>query len=422
MNMPFPLRLYRALSRALAPFVPFWLKHRLKQGKEDGARLGERSGSPGLPRPAGRLIWLHAASVGETMSILPMIEALAQKAGVLLTTGTLTSAALAASRLPQGAMHQFIPLDTPRAVKRFFAHWQPDLGLICESELWPNLILEAEKRKIPLGLINARLSERSFKRWRMMPQSAARLLRPLAFCLAQSEADAARFSSLGTRALCVGNLKFDVPALPVSAEDAASLKAIIGTRPVFVAASTHPGEEALVLAAINAARAQHPELFSILVPRHPERGAEVAALCEKSGVTPARRSLGAMPQAGDALYLADTLGELGLFYRLADIAFIGGSLVPTGGHNPIEAAKHDAALITGPFIANFKPIFENLIAQGGAMMVQDQDALAQGLTTLLGDEATRKGMIEAARGELTRHEGALARSLAIIAPFLASRV
>lgn len=417
-DWPISLRAYRGFSRVAAPAVGAFLRHRLARGKEDAARIGERIGHASLPRPNGPLVWLHAASVGETMSMLPLVTRLTTKTRVMLTTGTLTSAQLAADRLPENAFHQFIPVDTQAAVARFLDHWRPDLGIFCESELWPNLMMAAFDRHIPLGIVNGRMSARSFKGWSRVRGTISALLTPLAFCLGQSEADAMRFSALGAPAQSSGNLKFDVPALPFDADEVAAFREAIGQRPVFLGASTHPGEEVLILSAMEAVQAHHPDLLTIIVPRHPQRGAEISAMIGPSDGTVLRRAQGAMPDAQTKTYIADTLGELGLFFALADIALMGGSLVPHGGHNPIEPVKLGIPVISGPNIANFQAIFTILLEAQATQIVPDAPALANTILALLANDKARKTLAHNASAALAEHEGALERILAVITPFL----
>jgi 3-deoxy-D-manno-octulosonic-acid transferase len=416
---PFTLRLYAFAGTALAPLAAGYLARRRARGKEHQTRFRERFGEASLPRPAGFLVWLHAASVGETMSILPLIEALASRGlAVLLTTGTTTSADLAANRLPAGAMHQFVPIDLPGAVRAFVSHWKPDLALFCESEIWPNLLREAHRLAIPVGIVNGRMSERSGRIWRRMRGTARSLLAPIALVLAQSEGDAARYASLGARAIRVGNLKFDVPPLPVDPAARARLATAIGPRPVLAAASTHPGEEAIVIAAFERIRAEKPDSLLILAPRHPARGGEIAALARTRGLETAIRSQGETPSAASAIYLADTLGELGLVYSLATLAFLGGSLVPIGGHNPIEPAKLGAPVLHGPHVANFRDVFGALDRAGAALAVRDGAELAEAFLRLADDPAARERLADAARAHVGLSEGALARTLDALAPYL----
>ncbi|MGL5445733.1 MAG: 3-deoxy-D-manno-octulosonic acid transferase [Rhabdaerophilum sp.] len=416
--LPATLRAYRLFSYAATPFLPLLLNARLKRGKEDAARIHERLGKATRARPKGRLIWLHGASVGETMSILPLISRLVAFGTVMLTTGTLTSAKLAESRLPTGAFHQFVPLDSPGAVNRFFEHWKPDLGLLCESEIWPNLMIAAHRRGIPLGIVNGRMSDRSFRRWTKLSGFIRALLAPLALCTAQSEDDAERFRALGASATSPGNLKFDVPPLPVLPEELTRLQDAIGSRPVLVAASTHPGEESQIIEAAQKLATDLPDLLTILVPRHPQRGEEIASLLMARGLKTPRRSSGEMPEAGVPFYIADTLGELGLFYQVATLALIGGSLVEHGGHNPIEAIKRGCPCVSGPHIGNFKDIFADLIAGGGTRLVEPGAALADGLRPLLRDPEARDALHAKATETLARHEGALDRTMKALSPLL----
>jgi 3-deoxy-D-manno-octulosonic-acid transferase len=404
-------------AAAAAPALHPYLRWRASHGKEVAARLPERRGE-GAARPPGRLLWLHAASVGETLSLLPLLDALAARApdlGLLVTTGTVTSAELLARRLPAALAgrihHRFAPLDVPRWVERFLAGWRPDAGALVESELWPNLIRAARRRRLPLALVNARLSERSGRRWRRWAPGLAReLLSAFAPVLAQTPADAARFGALGAGlALCLGNLKDAAPPLPADPAELARLRAAVGGRPVFLAASTHPGEEAIVLEAHRRMAASGlPDLLTVIVPRHPHRGPAVAA--EADGLAVRRRAAAGpkAPQAGapravpgsdTAVYVADTLGELGLFYRLAGACLVGGSLVPHGGQNPLEPARLGCPVLLGPNTANFAAIVARLLAAGGAARVEGADpaaALAALAAAVLSDADRARGMAEAA--------------------------
>ncbi len=336
-------RSYRCASLLATPVVDVWLAHRRCRGKEDRVRYGERLGKPTLPRPEGRLVWMHAVSVGEGLSLLPLVERLRETlpdVGVLITSGTVSSERLLRERIPDGVCHQFAPVDRPGAVRRFARHWRPDLAVWVESELWPNLILETAARGVPMLLVNARMSERSAARWRRAPHLSRPLLAAFAGVLAQTEADAARFRGLGARNVAVrGNLKNDAPPLPADGHDVTAFKQAIGGRPCWVAASTHEGEEEAIGEAVSALRRRFPDLLTILAPRHPERGAAIAEMMERRGLATARRSANGAITPSTAVHLVDTLGELGLVYRLAGIAFVGGSLEPHGGPNPFEPAR-----------------------------------------------------------------------------------
>ncbi|HVV26834.1 MAG TPA: 3-deoxy-D-manno-octulosonic acid transferase [Rhizomicrobium sp.] len=415
MRTPLALTGWRLLARLAAPAAPILLRRRAARGKEDPARIGERLGVTAAPRPQGRLIWVHGASVGESLSALPLIEKLLDDgcATVLVTSGTVSSARMMEQRLPPRALHQFVPLDTPGAVARFLDHWKPDAGLFVESDLWPNLILAASARGVQLALVNARISARSAKRWRLAKRSVAALLSAFDLVLAQDEAFADRFRALGARDVrVVGSLKADAPPLEADRDALAALKQAIGSRPVLLAAQTHPGEDETVLPAHDALRARFPDLLTILVPRHPERGADLEMLC---GARPnARRSAGGEITDGTVIYIADTMGELGLFYRLATFCFVGGTLVPMGGHNPLEPAALGCAVLAGPHTANAAAAFDAILGAQGFGRVHSSADIAREAARLLFDrEAAAMAGEAAARGAATQ-SGAVARTIALL--------
>ncbi len=381
------LSLYGGAARLAAPALRRMLRRRAARDKEDPARLEEREGHASLARPPGPLVWVHAASVGETMSALPLLARLAAHGPVLLTTGTLTSARLAAARLPPGALHQFAPLDVPGWAARFLDHWRPARAVFLESEIWPNLLRACDARGISRFLLNGRISAASARNWRRAAPGPARaLLRGFAALHAQSAEDAARFRALGAeRVLEWGNLKFAAAPLPCDDAALAHLAAAL-PQPAWLAASTHPGEEALIHAAHLALAAEFPGLVTLLAPRHPERGAEVAALC---GAAP-RRALGQPPQPG-RVYVADTLGELGLLFRATPFAFIGNSLAGSGGHNIVEPALLGRAVICGPHIENFAEAAARLRAAGALVQIADTRGLVQAARAWLAEpEAARQ--------------------------------
>jgi len=392
--------LYRILSAAATPLVTAKLRQRVTIGKEDPSRLGERYGKPSLARPDGPLVWIHAVSVGETISIQPAVKRLLASrptAEVLLTSGTTTSARMLAGRMPPRCRHQFVPVDLPAAVDRFLDHWQPDLGIFVESEFWPNLVLSAARRGIPLALVNGRMTEGTWRRWQRTPRLIADILGAFTLLLARSETDAARLTGLGAPAVrCLGDLKYAAPPLDVDTTAEAALHGWIGDRPIWLAASTHDGEDAIVATAHRRLRATRPKLLTIIVPRHPERGAAIAAELAADGYAVARRSRDAPVKPATEIYIADTLGELGLFYRLAEIAFVGGSLVPTGGHNLLEPARLGCALLHGPQMANFADMAAAFRAADAAIEVADADSLAAAVAALLSDPADRHARAAAA--------------------------
>jgi len=418
------LPIYRVAAKGLAPFSGLFLWRRVRRGKEDCNRLGERRGVASLPRPAGRLAWLHGASVGEGLALLPLVERLiAKDFHVLVTTGTVTSARILAQRLPSGASHQYVPLDAPRFIEAFLDHWRPDLFLLAESEIWPNTIVAVHERQIPITVVNARLSPRSFARWRKIPGFISALLCRIDLCLAQSQDDAARLLNLGApRVQVVGNLKYDVEAPPADAVKVKALAENIGARPIWVAASTHPGEEALAIAVHKKLARQFPNLLTILAPRHVERGPEIAALARAAGLQTALRSKRETLDRQTQVYIADTMGELGLFYRLTSIIFVGKSLAGHGGQNPIEPAKLGSAILHGPNVGNFIDVYAALDEAGGALNIKDADALARALTALFSDPALLRHTAGASRTAVDALGGASDKVMQALEHYIAQMI
>jgi len=412
--------LYRSLTTLGGPLVELYLRRRLKRGKEDAARFGERHGIPSLPRPDGKLVWLHAASVGESISMLPVVERLvAQGLTLLVTTGTVTSAKLMAERLPPGALHQYIPVDRLAWVRSFLDHWKPDAALWCESEFWPNLLMETARRSIPLLLVNGRISDRSFVRWQKYPSLIGPLLGCFRFCLGQTLEDAERLLALGApKARCRGNLKYAAPPLPVDQAELSALTSALGDRPRWLLASSHPGEEPMAGRVHRALKARFPDLLTILVPRHPQRGAEIAAELKAEGLTVSRRAAHQPISADSEILLADTLGELGLFYRLAPVALMGKSLGGKGGQNPLEPARLGAAVLFGPHMDNFAEMARRLRDEGAAWEVADEDELAESLQILLTDPGKAAALGAKAQGFAAAEAGVLDAVLAELAPYL----
>jgi 3-deoxy-D-manno-octulosonic-acid transferase len=406
-SLPLSLALYRAATTALEPFAPLLLSRRAKAGKEDRARLHERLGRPKTARPEGRLVWLHGASVGESLSILPLVERLrAQRpdVAVLVTSGTVTSAELLARRLPQGAIHQFAPVDTPGGARRFLDHWRPDLAVFVESELWPNLLLAAKARGVKLALVSAKLSDKSYAGWQARPFAAHALFSGFDLILAQDGRAAERLAGLGGTVTGEADLKFGSEPLPVDAATLASLGVRLSDRPMLLAASTHPGEEEIVLEAWRALPVKEgwvrPRL--VIVPRHPDRGPVVADLALEKGATVALRSR--EPDDSAEVIVADTLGELGLWYRLADLAVVAGSLAPgIGGHNPLEPARLDCPIVSGPHVENWLTAYADLRDADGAAFA-DASVLGERLAQLLADPAGLKDRAERARAFVARRD------------------
>ncbi len=387
------LPLYRVMSTVSGPAINWYLQQRLARGKEDRLRFDERKGIGHISRPAGPLIWIHGASVGESLTILPLInKILENRPGlqVLVTTGTVTSATILDERLPQGAFHQYVPIDRQAYVRRFLDHWRPQLVLWTESEFWPNLVTMTGDRGIPLILVNGRISPESFAGWQRLRGLMTRMLRCFTLCLAQTDADADRLRALGApRVEVVGNLKYAAPALPADTGNLDFLRDHIGTRPCWLAASTHQGEEILVGDVHQALRTIHPNLITIIVPRHPDRGEAIAETLYECGLTVTRRSSGDAIVSKTDIYLADTLGELGLFFRLSPISFMGKSLVDQGGQNPLEPARLGSAVLFGPHMWNFAEISRRLLDSNAAEEVGNANALTAAVDRLLADPELR---------------------------------
>lgn len=390
------LSLYRMFSTIGAPLIAFYLARRLKRGKEDRLRFAERLGLASIKRPAGKLVWIHAASVGESIAMLKVIERILQKYpnwSVLVTTGTVTSAQLMNERLNGRAFHQYVPVDRVKYVRRFIEHWKPDLAIWAESEFWPNMVIETRASAIPMVVLNGRMSNRSFERWKRYPGIIKQILCAFSAVLAGSEIDAERFTQLGAPNVSApGNLKYAADPLPYDESELEKLKTEIAGRNTWLAISTHPGEEAIIAQAHKALERTHVGLLSIIIPRHPERAAEIANELSGLGLNVARRSIGQKINSSTNIYLADTMGELGIFCRLAKISFMGKSIVGNGGQNPLEAAWLDNAIIFGPNMENFEDIALRLLAGDGAIQINHADELAPTVARLLDNPSERQKM------------------------------
>jgi 3-deoxy-D-manno-octulosonic-acid transferase len=414
------LKAYRWGGSAAYPLVGGYLAVRTSRGKEDRLRRRERYGITSRPRPLGPLVWMHAASVGETIAVTPLIERIrALDINTVLTTGTVTSAQVAAERLGDSVIHQYVPLDLKPAVCRFLDHWQPDLAIIAESEIWPMTILELGNRRIPQVLVNGRLSERSFKAWSKRANLAEALFENLAHVVAQSEADGERFRALGARPVTVsGNLKVDTDPPPVDEEELRRLRREIGQRKTWAAISTHDGEEEIAAEVHAKLAKRHPDVLTIIVPRHPDRGDDIEAMCLAQGLQVARRSRRDPIRADTDILLGDTIGEMGLYLRLTEIAFVGKSMTGEGGQNPLEPAMLGTAVLSGGNVQNFRESYDRLVESGGARLVKDRDMLAGAVSLLMKDEVLRRRMIAAGKGAVDRMRGALARTIESLQPYI----
>src|SRR5690606_8086806 len=414
------LTAYRWAGASVYPFIGSYVAWRASRGKEEHVRRRERYGRAGHPRPEGPLIWVHAASVGETLAVTPLIERLAGFGiNVVLTTGTVTSAQVASERLGQIIIHQYVPLDLKPAISRFLDHWKPDLAIMAESEIWPMTILELGSRRVPQVLVNGRLSDRSFASWSKRSYLAEALFENLAHVIAQSDTDAERFRHLGARPVTVsGNLKGDTIEPPADPVELARLKGEIGGRKTWAAVSTHDGEEEAAIEVHLLLRKRHPGLLTIIVPRHPERADAIAASCAEAGLSVARRSAGDPIGPQTDIFLGDTIGEMGLYLRLTEIAFVGRSLTGKGGQNPLEPAMLDTAVLSGRNVQNFREAYQKLAAQGAARFVKDVEMLAGAVNFLLANPDKRHAMMTAGRATVEAMRGALNLTLKALEPYV----
>lgn len=406
--------LYRTLLLLVSPLVDVSIFIRLLRGKEDWSRMNERLGRPKLPRPPGKLIWMHGASVGELQSLLPLIDhllAARDDLHILVTTGTRTSAALAEKRLPERAFHQYVPLDYLFSVAMFVDYWQPDVSIFVESEFWPELLTRAPN---PI-LLNARMSDRSYRRYRWVRWWIQPLLSRFLACLTQSDEDTRRLRDLGaTNVVTNGNIKYDAAPLPADAALLEQLRTIIDKRPVLVAASTHHNEEELLAHVHTALAEQVPNLLTLIAPRHPHRGAQITDALRAQGHAVRRRALQELPDAATSFYVADTIGEMGLWYRLADAVVIGGSFIPHGGQNPIEGLKLGAVPLCGPHMENFREMTALLTSTGALIQVADTTALQAVLLPLLTDADARDAARQKGAAALANLAGATPRAAQVI--------
>ncbi|HEY4193741.1 MAG TPA: lipid IV(A) 3-deoxy-D-manno-octulosonic acid transferase [Mesorhizobium sp.] len=414
------LMMYRCAGAAAYPLVGPYVAWRVAKGKEDRSRSRERYGVTKRERPQGPLIWVHAASVGETIAVVPLVESILDYGvNIVLTTGTITSAKVADERLGDRIIHQYVPLDLKPAVSRFLNHWRPDLAIIAESEIWPMTILELGARHVPQVLVNGRLSDRSFASWKKRSNIAEALFENLAHVVAQSEADGERFKELGARPVSVsGNLKVDTKPPPVDEKTLHGLKRQIDGRPTWAAVSTHEGEEVIAAEVHTTLSARHPGLLTIIVPRHPDRADALVGQFAEMGLKVARRSAGEKVGPDVDILLGDTIGEMGLYLRLTEIAFVGRSLTSEGGQNPLEPAMLETAVLAGRNVQNFRESYQRLLDRGGAKLVRDRAMLVGAVNFLLTNEAARRDMMAAGAATVEEMRGALAKTLKALEPYI----
>lgn len=417
---------YRILSSISAPALRIVLETRMRTGKEDPTRLRERRGYPSIARPMGPLVWAHAASVGESLSVLPLLSAFlhTQPAwSALLTTGTWTSAQVITERLQhadlQRISHQFLPLDHPRWGHRFLEYWRPSAAIWTESDFWPNMLATCRMRQIPMALVNGRLSPRSFARWQWAPQMIRTILSGFTVCLGQSPEDTERLQALGSpKAQYVGNLKHAAPPLPVNEKDLTTVKDMTAGRPLWLAASTHEGEERIAADVHCHIRQNLPNLLTVISPRHPSRGQNVLRMLQQRGLRVACRSHGDVPTHEHDVWLVDTVGELGLFYRTCPVSFVGKSLHKGGGQNPLEAARLGSIVIAGPHVSTFRNIYDQMAHCGSMVAIQTASDLAPAVHHILTDSDTRQDVAQKALEFCKNKESVLDQTLAHLTPLV----
>jgi 3-deoxy-D-manno-octulosonic-acid transferase len=410
---------YRWAGIAAYPLAGPYLAFRAANGKEDRQRKAERFGHPSADRPRGPLVWVHAASVGETLAVIPLIRELRRRhIHVLLTTGTVTSANLTKNRLGTDVIHQYVPLDIKFAVNRFLSYWQPDAAITAESEIWPATLVELNHRQIPQIRVNARLSDRSFDRWHRNLGIAESLFGKLALVIAQSDVDAERYRDLGAWPVLIsGNLKGDSD--PPPHDDAVLTRYMkdVGARKTWAAISTFEGEEKAVASVHKALKARN-NLLTILVPRHPERCDAIEAMLVEQGLKVARRTRNDAITPDTDIFLGDTIGEMGLYLRMTELAFVGRSLHAEGGQNPLEPAMLGCAVLSGSNVQNFRDAYHRLVRSGGARMVRDVEMLAKAVHYLLSNDTARHKMIDAGQESIQDMRGALSATIKGLEPYI----
>ena len=416
------LSIYRFVSYLSYPFVRVLLLVRKKKGKEDLIRGRERMGYYTKSRPEGRLIWLHGASVGECLSMMPLVNYLVtlENTQVMVTSGTVTSANLMEKRLPQGAFHQYVPVDLPMYTTRFIKHFHPDLAFFFESDFWPNMLMDAHKAKIPMILLNGRISDKSFKSWQRALFFIRPLLKMFTFGLGQTKEDARRMEALGfSKTDCVGNIKFSAVPAPYNEEELQKIRNQIGPRFAWLAGSTHDDEEMQAAGIHQKLKQKYADMLTIIVPRHPERCDELERKMQNIGLTVHRRSRGEDMNAD--IFLGDTIGEMGLFYRLADFVFVGGSLVKFGGQNMLEPMRIGACTFIGPYAFNFKEIVQRAKQANALVEVKDADDLAKTLDELKNSPDKVKEICQVGQEFANSETKVLQRVVDVLTPYLENK-
>ena len=390
------LILYKILTLLLYPVMAIYLFIRAFMGKEDLERIGERFGYVSQSRPLGSLVWIHAASVGESMSVLPLIERMIKNGDhILVTSGTISSAKILARRLPKGAVHQFLPMDNIFCVRRFLSFWHPNLLIIVESELWP-IIIEETANICPTLLLIARMSQRSFRKWGFMRAAAEEILGHFSVIVAQSKADQSYFSSLLGSDIhpFADNLKYSAARLRADENEVSALRQQIGNKKILLAVSTHRGDDEIIIDAYLKLRENKAQLFLVIIPRHKERAGSISMIAKDAKLQFSIRSKGEQIHKDSDVYIADTMGELGIFFTLADIVFIAGSF-KNGGHNPIEAAHFSRPIIFGSDMSNFMEIADGFIAHDAAIQLTHPEELHTAIEGILKDKIAKEYAVNA---------------------------
>ncbi len=403
---------YGAATRALGPLTPLILKRRAKKGKEDPARQNERHGKPVLTRPDGLMFWLHGASVGECLMLLPVVRRLLDShpaAHVLVTSGTVTSAEILDKQLPERAFHQFAPLDYPKAVDGFLNHWKPALAIWAESEIWPNLVRKTRAKNIPMALLNARFSEKSLESWSKRKKSAQALIGAFDLVLAADTQTADGLTWLLDRPVeAAGNLKDAAPPLPVDNSALKALKSQTKNRAIWCAASTHDGEDIHILKAHKQVLDRYKSSLLILAPRHPNRSQEIQKLLRSEDLSFVTRSSGKDISRDSQVYLFDTIGEMGLAYRLSKLTFVCGSLLDgLSGHNPLEPARLGNAVLTGAHISSFADSYMSMIAFNAAQRLLSPEIIGATITELIANKARLSELQKTAQTYATGRDAVL---------------
>ncbi|MGH1376716.1 MAG: 3-deoxy-D-manno-octulosonic acid transferase [Alphaproteobacteria bacterium] len=418
-------KIYKTLTYLSSPILHALLGYRLSNGKELASRVQEKKSIITLPRPHKKLIWFHAASVGEvqsTLIVIKKIETLYPNMAILVTTGTLTSAKLIEPKLPKQAFHQFYPLDHPTWVKRFLDHWRPDMVIWLESELWPNMLSQIKERDIPALLLNAHMSEKSYNTWKKFPSIINNMLMAFRHVLCQTQMDQQRYNELGAQQSYVtDNLKYSAMPLPVNTKSFSDLMEITKDRPIWLYASTHIPEEKIACEIHQRLKNKFPNLLTIIVPRHPERSAEIKEQCSAYELELCvRGEKHRLPAPTDDIYIADTLGELGLFYSLSSIACIGRSLSSDGGggHNPIEAAQQECAILHGPNVQNLQQIFDEMHEENAAIQCNNIEELYKSLLDILSNPDKSKELQDNATAYAQKKNGVIDTVMKEIIPLL----